>query len=155
MRNKLLIGFGLGCILTIFGLAIVTLFSRHNNATESQNVYSTVTINSKVMNVEIANTSQKHQSGLCCRDRLDPNSGMLFIYESPAVHRFWMKDTRIPLDMYWIDANSKIFFIEENVQPESYPKTFGPIEPSQFVLETNAGYAKNNGIKVGQAVDFE
>lgn len=137
------------------GLALVALLPHSKNATKSQNLITKVIINDEAINVEIANTSQKQRSGLCCRDWLDPNSGMLFIYESPAVHRFWMKDTRIPLDMYWIDANSKIFFIEENVQPESYPKTFGPIEPSQFVLETNAGYAKNNGIKVGQAVDFE
>jgi uncharacterized membrane protein (UPF0127 family) len=66
-----------------------------------------------------------------------------------------MKDTRIPLDMYWINSEKKIIHIEHSVQPDSYPKSYGPKEPSQYVLETNAGFAKANNIQVGDVVQFE
>ncbi len=123
-------------------------------ATKSQNDVMTVTINKAELVVEIATTSQEKTQGLCCRDSLPQNHGMLFVYEKPGTHQFWMKDTRIPLDMYWIDASKKIIHIEHSVQPETYPQTFGPEALSQYILETNAGFARAHNIRVGDMVEF-
>ena len=124
-------------------------------AINSQNQKPTLTINYTVINIEIATTSQEKSRGLCCRKGLVKNSGMLFVYDKPGDYRFWMKDTLIPLDMYWIDSDKKIVHIEHSVQPSSYPKTFGTNIPSKYILETNAGFAKASSIKVGDTVKFD
>ncbi len=113
-----------------------------------------LTIENNTLVVEIATTSQEKEKGLCCRDSLAQNAGMLFIYDKPGIYSFWMKDTRIPLDMYWINSQKEIVYIERNVQPDSFPKKFGPQIPVQYILETNAGYASKYNIQVGQTVTF-
>ena len=123
-------------------------------ATKSQNDIKTLTIHDTKLNIEIATSSQEKQRGLCCRESLPSNQAMLFVYDSPGNHRFWMKDTKIPLDMYFINSNKKIIYIERSVQPSSYPKTFGPESESQYVLETNAGFAKKHNINTGDIVNF-
>ncbi|HMS31093.1 MAG TPA: DUF192 domain-containing protein [Candidatus Saccharibacteria bacterium] len=137
-----------GAVAFIVGLSVLFF------AIKSQNDLPSVNIGDVVIPVEIATSSQEKQKGLCCRNSLPENQGMLFVYEKPGNYRFWMKDTRIPLDMYWISSEKKIVHIEENVQPESYKKSFGTDVPSQYVLETNAGFAKQHNIRVGDTVEF-
>ena len=115
---------------------------------------SNLIVGTNKLTVETAKTSEQMQRGLCCRDSLAQHAGMLFVYEKPGDYRFWMKDTKIALDMYWINSQKKIVYIEHNVQPSSYPKTFGTEIPAQYILETNAGYAKSRNIKIGDAVNF-
>lgn len=79
---------------------------------------------------------------------------MLFVYDEPGDYRFWMKDTKIPLDMFWIDSNKQIVHIERDVQPSSYPKSFGSTKPAKYVLETNAGFADKYKIKNRDNVAF-
>ena len=123
-------------------------------ATKSQNSLKMLTINDTKLSIEIATSSQEKQTGLCCRESLPEYRAMLFVYDSPGNHRFWMKDTKIPLDMYWINSKKKIIYIEHSVQPSSYPKTFGPEDESQYVLETNAGFAKKHNINIGDTINF-
>lgn len=153
VRKKYLVG----TVLAVFAIiAVSTLFlvrSRNEIAINSQISDNAVIINNVKINVEIANTSQKHINGLCCRNFLAQDSGMFFVYDTPAVRNFWMKDTRIPLDIYWLNDEKKIIYIQEDVQPESYPKSFGPEEKSRYVLETNAGFAKKYSIEVGQTIE--
>lgn len=133
-------------------LYVVSFFLLHSY---HQNNEKLLKINGTKIVIEIATSSQEKQKGLCCRDSLPENQGMLFVYEKPGNYRFWMKDTRIPLDMYWISSEKKIVHIEDNVQPESYKKSFGTDIPSQYVLETNAGFAKKHNIRVGDTVEFD
>lgn len=142
--HKLLIAIG------VVAMGLIIIFF----AITSQNTKNTVVINSTRIDIEIATTSQEKEIGLCCRDNLPENAGMLFVYDQPGLHYFWMKDTRIPLDMYWIDDAKKIVHIEHDVQPESYPETFGPSIPAQYILETNAGFARRSGISVGDYAQF-
>ena len=79
---------------------------------------------------------------------------MLFVYNKPGDYRFWMKDTKIPLDMFWINSDKQIVHIEKDVQPSSYPESFGSEEPAQYVLETNAGFAKKYQIQNRDIVAF-
>lgn len=135
--------------------AIIVGLSMISFAIKSQNELPNVKIADFVIAVEIATTSQEKQKGLCCRERLPENQGMLFVYEKPGNYRFWMKDTNIPLDMYWISSEKKIVHIEENVQPSSFPKQFGSDIKAQYVLETNAGFAKKHNIRVGDTVELD
>jgi len=95
--------------------------------------------------VELAQTAKQRQVGLMFRQHLEENSGMLFIFEQEKVHKFWMKDTYIPLDMIFINTDGEIVGIVENAQPQTLTPRFVN-SPSRYVLEINAGLAKKYGI---------
>lgn len=113
-----------------------------------------LTIKDVSLVVEVAATETTREKGLCCRKSLPEKRGMLFIFELEGDHRFWMKDTLIPLDIFWINNQKRIVHIERNVQPSSYPDTFGSDQPAKYVLETNAGFAKKHRISIGDPVSL-
>ena len=67
-----------------------------------------------------------------------------------------MKNTLIPLDMIFVDSNSKIVDIIENVPPcerDECP-TYPSKEPAQYVLEVNAGFIQDKGVKIGDQFSY-
>ncbi|MGZ5433766.1 MAG: DUF192 domain-containing protein [Thermoanaerobaculia bacterium] len=109
-----------------------------------------------VVSVEIAADDEMRAQGLMYRDRLDPGRGMLFVFPRDDVFSFWMKNTRIVLDMIWIDVNRRVVGIKENVPPcrvEDCP-SYGPGVIARYVLEVGGGEAAKRGLKVGDSVQF-
>jgi len=109
-----------------------------------------------VVSVEIAADSETRSQGLMYRDHIDPDKGMLFVFERDDVFTFWMKNTRIPLDMIWIDANRRVVGILENVPPckvDDCP-TYGPGVVARYVLEVGGGEAAKHKLKVGDGLQF-
>ena len=102
--------------------------------------------------VEEAQKPQEIQKGLMFREHLAPKSGMIFdLSKVNNKVAMWMKDTKIPLDMLFVNANGKIFFIYENAKPLSEDLIIAP-EPAAFVVEINAGDVKKYGIQVGDTI---
>ena len=101
--------------------------------------------------VEVPDDREEFARGLMFRNHLPWNAGMLFAFNEEEPRRFWMKNTLIPLDMIFVDSSSKIIDIKENVPPceqeecPSYPSR----EPAQYVLEVNAGFVQEKGVKIG------
>ena len=110
-----------------------------------------------VVNVEIANDEDLRAQGLMYRDQLRPGTGMLFFFPEAGLHSFWMKNTRIPLDIIWIDADRRIVDIAHDVPPcrtaecPSYP----PAGPASYVLEVAGGVARQHALKAGDSLRFE
>ncbi len=103
--------------------------------------------------VEIASDDTTRTRGLMYRDRLDDGRGMLFVFGEVSEHPFWMKNTLIPLDMIFIDADRRIVGVHANATPLSLePISVG--RPSKWVLEVAGGYAARAGIATGDAVDL-
>lgn len=113
-----------------------------------------VCVDDQCVPVETVSTPAARQQGLSDRDSLPRSSGMLFVFESPQDACFWMKDMRFSIDMVWIDSNKRVVKIMEDVSPETYPESFCPESPAQYVLEVNSGDAKRNNITVGSRLDF-
>lgn len=109
-------------------------------------------INGISIEIEMARTREEQTHGLSGRTTLSENRGMLFLYDKPGLYSFWMKDMRFPVDIIWIDSDQRIIDISKNALPESYPNTFQPREPAQYVLEVNAGFAEKYDINLGDAV---
>lgn len=102
--------------------------------------------------VELAQTDEEMRTGLMNRTKLDEKSGMLFALGHVNVPTaMWMKDTKIPLDMIFIDRDGTIFWIYENAEPESTKLIVSPY-PAFSVLEVNAGDIKKYDIKIGDTV---
>ena len=102
--------------------------------------------------LEVADNEDEMIRGLMFRKNLPWNLGMLFVFYNDAPRTFWMKNTLIPLDMIFVDSNLKIMDIKQNVPPCAqgdecpvYPSK----EPAQYVLEVNAGFVRESGIKIG------
>ena len=106
----------------------------------------------KTLDVEIAATSQEKAQGLMHRKKLGENKGMLFIYPSSTIPKFWMKNTHIPLSVAFIDSNKRIVQIED-LTPHSLEKV-SPHSPIRFAVEVNQGWFKKNGITVNDFFRF-
>lgn len=101
--------------------------------------------------VELATTPDARQLGLMYRDRLDAGNGMLFIFPQSAPQAFWMKNTKIPLDILFIDDTGRIVRLHARTTPfseDSLPSD----APVRFVLEVPGGWCADNGIKEGDTV---
>jgi uncharacterized protein len=103
--------------------------------------------------VEVAETPDLQTRGLMYRTHLEPDRGMIFLFDGEKVHSFWMKNTVIPLDMLFISRDGRIVGIAENTEPFSL-KPVGPAVPCQAVLEVNGGFAATHGLAVGDTVAY-
>lgn len=103
--------------------------------------------------VELAITPEEQQKGLMWRFSLAKDHGMLFVYRNAAPRSFWMRNTRIPLDMIFIGADKKIAGIVENAAPYTDATRSVPAA-SQWVLEVSGGEAKAHGLAAGDPVYF-
>jgi uncharacterized membrane protein (UPF0127 family) len=103
--------------------------------------------------VEIADTPDKRATGLMYRRALAPEAGMLFLFPAATPQKFWMKNTPLPLDMIFIGPTRKIVGIVADAKPFT-TNPLGVDEPSQYVLEVNAGFAAKHGLAAGDQVEF-
>ncbi|MBR2172555.1 DUF192 domain-containing protein [Sphingopyxis sp.] len=98
-----------------------------------------------VFNVEVARTDEEQDRGLMFRTSLPEGGGMIFPFKKPRIGSFWMKNTLIPLDMFFIRADGSIDRIAENTIPESLEPVVSGGEVSA-VLELAGGTAAKLGI---------
>lgn len=102
---------------------------------------------------EIADTADERAQGLMYREHLEANEGMLFLYPVAKPVAFWMKNTPLPLDMLFIDAEGKII----NVAAMAKPFDTSPISSEGAaiaVFEILGGSAGQLGIEAGDKVEW-
>ena len=109
------------------------------------------------VSVEIVDDDASRSRGLMYRNHIDDGHGMLFVFDDVSDRAFWMKNTLIPLDMIWMDAQHRIVHIARDVQPckadpcPSYP----PNAKAVSVLELAAGVAAKHHLANGNVLRFE
>ena len=106
-----------------------------------------VPIGSRTFNLEVAKTQPELEKGLMERDSMPSDHGMLFVFKDEEVLQFWMKNTRFPLDILYLDHADKVISIH---QMKSYDLT--PVSsdfPAQYAIELNLGAASAAGVHVG------
>ena len=101
--------------------------------------------------VEVVDTAEERSRGLMYRRELAADAGMLFDFKTEIPASFWMKNTYIPLDMLFIQADGEIESIAERTTPlsERSVESRGPV---RYVLEINGGRSDELGIKAGDKV---
>jgi hypothetical protein len=106
--------------------------------------------------VEIADDQEERRQGLMFVDELAPDAGMLFVFRRAAPRSFWMRNTRILLDIVYIGSDRRIVGWSLDTPPcrtrrcPSYPSG----APAQYVLEVNAGEMERLGVEIGDPVAF-
>jgi len=104
--------------------------------------------------VEVAKTPAQRERGLMYRERLDPDAGMIFIFDRDEDQSFWMKNTVIPLDMIFITRDLVVTGVVADATPFSLDSlTCG--RPSRYVLEVNGGFAARHRIAAGTPVELK
>ena len=115
-----------------------------------------VVLKGERFNVELATSQEEQALGLMFREELAEDTGMLFIFPAEGMRSFWMRNTRIPLDIFYFDADLKLVSVSENARPcktrscPSYPSK----GPARYVLELNAGKAAELGVEPGDVLEL-
>ncbi|MBA4418981.1 MAG: hypothetical protein C0392_13910 [Syntrophus sp. (in: bacteria)] len=102
---------------------------------------------------ELAITPEEQSLGLMFRESLEPDKGMLFIFERDEPRVFWMKNTYIPLDLVFINAALEVVHIHHSAMPRdetTMHSKFG----ARYVLEVKAGKARACNISRGIKARF-
>jgi len=106
---------------------------------------------------ELARTPLEQTRGLSGRAALAENRGMLFVLATSTRPAFWMKEMNFPIDIVWLEnatGGAMVSEIAARVATSTYPQTFSPTVPINYVLELPAGAAARGGLKVGDFIHF-
>lgn len=107
----------------------------------------------KAIDIEIADNDYETQTGLMYRTKLEVMQGMLFIFPDTDYRSFYMKNTKIPLDIIYIDENKSIVSFQKDAKP--FDETSLPSEaPAKYVLEINAGLSDEWELEIGDKIEF-
>ena len=96
--------------------------------------------------VKLAETEAQRRYGLMFTPYLPKHQGMLFVFETDAPRRFWMKNTQIPLDMLFFASDGRLVNIVHSAVPFSLTAR-NSAGPARYVLELNGGIARKIGIQ--------
>ena len=115
------------------------------------NAEQVVELRGQRFQVELARTPNEQARGLMFRESLPADAGMLFIFQSEKPRSFWMKNTRIPLDILYFNSKLELVSAARNARPcavqacPPYPSE----GPAMYVLEINGGLSGELGVTRG------
>jgi uncharacterized membrane protein (UPF0127 family) len=109
-----------------------------------------LTINGHKIVVEVAATPERRALGLMNRFSLQPDHGMIFVFERPEPQGFWMKNTFIPLSIAFVAADGRIINIDE-MQPHD-ESTHLSRAPALYAIEMRKGWFTERGVRSGDVV---
>lgn len=127
-----------------------------NTTAVNNNDTSVVEIGDRTIKVMLAKTPSEQSKGLAIRDFMDEDEGMLFIFDKPLKHSFWMKDMKFPIDIIWADTAGKIVHIEKNLEPCIFLlpcASYSPDSDSLYVLEVVSNFTTKYNIKAGDYIE--
>jgi uncharacterized membrane protein (UPF0127 family) len=100
------------------------------------------------LTLEIASSAEEQEKGLSDRLALAPNAGMIFPQNFPGRPGFWMKGMRFPLDFIYV-RDGKAVEIKKDIRPTLLSPPFFPTAEVDAVIEVNAGWVAEHGVRVG------
>ena len=108
-------------------------------------------IGSRTFTIEVANNETERETGLMRRDSMPADHGMIFVFEKAENLAFYMKNTRIPLDIVFLDASGTVISIKQ-MKPYDLTSVFAD-GPAKWAVELNKDAAAGAGLKVGDKVE--
>jgi len=109
-----------------------------------------LSINGHKIVVEVAATPERRSLGLMNRFSLQPDHGMLFVFDYPEPQAFWMKNTFIPLSIAFVAADGRIINVDE-MQPHD-ESTHTSRGPALYAIEMRKGWFTERGMKSGDVI---
>ena len=109
-------------------------------------------IGDRTFTLEVAATPASRERGLMFRESMPDDHGMIFVFPDEAMRRFWMMNTKIPLDIIYINAARKIVAIKPMKPHDLIGVTSD--EPAKYAIELNKDMARKIGVKVGDVLEI-
>ena len=109
-----------------------------------------IKIGTQIFQIEVARTDAQQEKGLMERDSMPDDHGMIFIFPAEHLQSFWMKNTRFPLDIVFLDGSGKVVSIRSMKAYDITPTSSDA--PAQYAIEIQKGAASACGVKIGDAV---
>ncbi len=141
------------CATLLIAVTIRTTYPFHEGFLSGSLVVGQFMRNNSVVlpvELEVSQTPQQIEQGLMHRNTLAPNTGMLFVFSDEQKRAFWMRNTRVPLDMFFITSAGHITNIHPSVPPYS-EELRSSTAPVQYVVELPGGTAEKYGIIAGDS----
>ena len=113
-----------------------------------------IQIGGQTLQLELARTPKTRETGLMYRDSLPKGEGMIFVFENPQPQRFWMKNTRIPLDIGYFSADGRLKEVYRG-RPFDLSGMPSRAKDLQFVVELYEGEFKRMGIALGSRLNLD
>lgn len=108
-----------------------------------------------VVDVEVADDDEERSIGLMNRERLDPDAGMVFLWEEPLHTTFWMEDTLIPLSIaFWNDRGMIVAILDMEPCGAAPCPSYDPGVEFEGALEVNQGFFEEHDVEVGDRVEL-
>ena len=142
-------------VVTMFCLVSLAFGGCRNGAASSANtMLPTVAmqIGSRTYTLEIANDAAEREKGLMRRDSMPADHGMIFVFAGEQRLGFYMKNTRIPLDILFLSAAGKVVSIKQ-MRPYDVTTTYTDA-PAKYAIELNQGQAAAAGVKIGDQLSI-
>lgn len=127
VKPVLLLGLGLSSLLPAYAGRVEADFYR-------------VTAGNRIFIAQVAVTPAEKQLGLMYRSGLEPNTGLLMIFQREHRVPIWMKNMLIPIDVAWISSSGEV--VDKMTLPLCHVnpcQTYSPRMPARYVLEVAAG----------------
>ncbi len=131
------------CVFCLFLIASCSVFKSKT---------FTLSINGRPLSVEIARTKAQRKEGLMYREELGSHEGMLFVFKEDRYLTFWMKNTKVPLSIAFLDENGKVTDIYD-----MEPYSLSPVRSRnkcRYALEVNRGFFTECNLSVGDMIDL-
>jgi uncharacterized protein len=111
-----------------------------------------------IIHAEIADTPKKRAEGLMFREHLPTDRGMLFTFGQAQPWTFWMKNTKIPLDIIWMNEKKQVIHITHRApictRTDDGCPQYQPNDPALYVLELGGGEAERLKLEKGSKLQF-
>lgn len=141
-------------------LAYGIFFRKHNPSLDNNNPsyqswMNTICFEKNCFDIEIADTPTKRELWLMNRTSMETNRWMLFVFEQEQISSFWMKNTKIPLDIVWLDKKGQIIDIQTGTPCKEDPcPLYTPSGSGLYVLELNAWVSQLIGLQTWTIAKF-
>jgi uncharacterized membrane protein (UPF0127 family) len=109
-------------------------------------------LGSQTFTLEVAADDASRQHGLMQRDSMPAHHGMIFVFPQPERLGFYMKNTRIPLDIVFVGPDRAVVSIKQ-MRPYDLSTTSSDY-PAKWAIELNKGAAGEAGVKVGDVLEI-
>ena len=144
-------------LLILTGLLTLVGCNQENaspQAVSDAHTYFPISIEKIPLKLQLALTQSEQAQGLMHRDSMPEDHGMLFLFKYPGPRSFWMRNTKIPLDLAYFDASGRLLEIHP-----LYPYNENAVRSRSrhvlIVVETNQGWFRRNNVQPGAQIDLK
>lgn len=139
------------------GLIVIIIIAGILWMLQQRTVIKTYQVGEHEVQLEVTQNAKDRIKGLSGRESIGKADGLIFIYTTPGRHGIWMKEMLFPIDIVWV-GDAKIVDIAPSVQPPEFETpeneldVYYPRLDANMIIEFEAGFAEEHGLKIGDPV---